>query len=132
METKDAVKLAVDILKESAQITKEVQEQQNIVRDDIQYILRVILEANAEDLKTCNTYIAARYPDITQYTPFNCSLCMVSSSAIDAMSITQLQDSLLVVIGALNNMLSSYKLHRIIDSGAKIAVKHAVEGTLKQ
>lgn len=50
METKDAIKLAADICKESVEITKDVQEQQNVVREDIQYVLDVILRANADEL----------------------------------------------------------------------------------
>ena len=56
---------------------------------------------------------------------------IVPSSVVAAMSVTQLQNSLLVAIGALNNMISSYKLLRIVSGGAKIAAKHAIEGNLK-
>lgn len=131
METKDAIKLAADICKESVEITKDVQEQQNVVREDIQYVLDVILRANADELKNCNSYITNKYPDLTQFTPINCFLCVVPSSVVAAMSVTQLQNSLLVAIGALNNMISSYKLLRIVGGGAKIAAKHAIEGNLK-
>ena len=131
METKDAIKLAADICKESVEITKDVQEQQNVVREDIQYVLDIILRANADELKNCNSYITNKYPDLTQFTPINCSLCVVPSSVVAAMSVTQLQNSLLVAIGALNNMISSYKLLRIVGGGAKIAAKHAIEGNLK-
>lgn len=131
METKDAIKLAADICKESVEITKDVQEQQNVVREDIQYVLDVILRANADELKNCNSYITNKYPDLTLFTPINCSLCVVPSSVVAAMSVTQLQNSLLVAIGALNNMISSYKLLRIVSGGAKIAAKHAIEGNLK-
>jgi hypothetical protein len=47
------------------------------------------------------------------------------------MSITQLQNSLLVAAGALNNMLASYKFLRTVGGGAKIAAKQAIEGALK-
>lgn len=132
METKKVIKLATDICKESVEISKDVKEQQNIVRKDIQYMYDVISRANINEMRNCNTYIANKYPDITQYTPFNYSLRVVPNVVIDAMSITQLQHSLLVAMGALNNMLSSYKLLRIIGGGAKIAVKQAIEGALKQ
>ena len=132
METKRVIKLAADICKESVEISKDVKEQQNIVRKDIQYMYDVILRANISELRNCNTYIANKYPDITLYTPFNYSLHVVPCAVVDAMSITQLQHSLLVAMGALNNMLSSYKLLRIIGGGAKIAVKQAIERALKQ
>lgn len=67
-----------------------------------------------------------------QFTPHNCFLTVVPSNVVEVMSITQLQNSLLVAAGALNNMLASYKLLRIIGGGAKIAAKQAVEGALKQ
>ena len=97
----------------------------------MQHIFNAVLRANAEELKTCNSYITNKYPDLVQFTPYNCFLTVVPSNIVEGMSITQLQNSLLVAAGALNNMLASYKFLRIIGSGAKIAAKQAIEGALK-
>ena len=132
MNNRDGIKLFADACKESVEISKDIKEQQDIVREDVQNILSVILRANVEELKACNSYITNKYPDIIQFTPYNCSLCIVPSSVVAAMSVTQLQNSLLVAIGALNNMISIYKLLRIVGGGAKIAIQQAVEGALKQ
>lgn len=132
MDNQDRIKLFADACKESFEVAKDVKEQQDIVREDLQHIFNTVLRANAEELKTCNSYITNKYPDLVQFTPHNCFLTVVPSNIVEGMSITQLQNSLLVAAGALNNMLASYKFLRIIGCGAKIAAKQAVEGMLKQ
>ena len=131
MDNQDRIKLFADACKESFEVAKDVKKQQDIVREDLQRIFNVVLRANAEELKTCNSYITNKYPDLTQFTPHNCFLTVVPSNVVEDMSITQLQNTLLVAAGALNNMLASYKFLRIIEGGAKIVVKQAIEGTLK-
>ena len=131
MEAKDAIKLAAEVCKESVEISKDIKEQQDIVRQDLQHIFDAVLRANAEELKACNSYITNKYPDLTQFTPANCFLSVVPSNVVEAMSVVQLQSSLLVAAGALNNMLASYKLLRIIGGGVKIAAEQAIEGNLK-
>lgn len=131
MDSRDGIKLFAEACKETFEIAKDIKEQQDIVRDDLQHIFNVVLRANAEELKVCNSYITNKYPDLTQFTPTNCFLTIVPSDVVEAMSVLQLQNSLLVAAGALNNMLANYKLLRIVGSGAKIAVKQAIEGTLK-
>jgi len=132
MDNRDGIKLFADACKESFEVAKDVKEQQDIVREDLQHIFNAVLRANVEELKVCNSYITNKYPDLTQFTPHNCLLTVVPSNVIEGMSVIQLQNSLLVAAGALNNMLASYKLLRIIGGGAKIAAKQAVEGALKQ
>ena len=127
----DEKKLVLDICNEYAIISKDVKEQQKQVREDIQIILNAILHANKEDLKSCNSYVTNKYPDIVQFTPNNCCLSIVSYNVIEEMSVLQLQITLLVVIGALNNMLSNYKLSRVLEGGTKILIKQAIEGSLK-
>lgn len=131
MDNQDRIKLFADACKESFEVAKDVKKQQDIVREDLQRIFNVVLRANAEELKTCNSYITNKYPDLVQFAPHNCFLTVVPSKVVEDMSITQLQNTLLVAAGALNNMLASYKFLRIIEGGAKIVVKQAIEGTLK-
>ena len=131
MDNQDRIKLFADACKESFEVTKDVKKQQDIVREDLQRIFNAVLRANAEELKTCNSYITNKYPDLVQFTPHNCFLTVVPSNVVEDMSITQLQNTLLVAAGALNSMLASYKFLRIIEGGAKIVVKQAIEGTLK-
>ena len=131
MDNQDGIKLFADACKESFEVAKDVKEQQDIVREDLQHIFNVVLRANAEELKACNSYITNKYPDLTRFTPTNCFLTVVPSDVVEAMSVLQLQNSLLVAAGALNNMLANYKLLRIVCGGAKIAVKQAIEGALK-
>lgn len=131
MDNQDRIKLFADACKESFEVAKDVKKQQDIVREDLQRIFNAVLRANAEELKTCNSYITNKYPDLVQFTPHNCFLTVVPSKVVEDMSITQLQNTLLVAAGALNNMLANYKFLRIIEGGAKIVVKQAIEGTLK-
>lgn len=131
MDNQDRIKLFADVCKESFEVAKDVRKQQDIVREDLQRIFNAVLRANAEELKTCNCYITNKYPDLVQFTPHNCFLTVVPSNVVEDMSITQLQNTLLVAAGALNNMLASYKFLKIIEGGAKIVVKQAIEGTLK-
>ena len=131
MDNQDRIKLFADACKESFEVAKDVRKQQDIVREDLQRIFNAVLRANAEELKTCNCYITNKYPDLVQFTPHNCFLTVVPSNVVEDMSITQLQNTLLVAAGALNNMLASYKFLKIIEGGAKIVVKQAIEGTLK-
>lgn len=132
MDNQDRIKLFADICKESFEVAKDVKEQHDIIREDLQHMLNAVLRANVEELKTYNSYVINKYPDLVQFTPHNCFLTVVPSSVVEVMSVTQLQNSLLVAAGALNNMLASYKLLRIVGGGVKIAAKQAIEGALKQ
>ena len=63
MDNQDRIKLFTDACKESFEVAKDVKEQQDIVREDLQHIFNTVLRANAEELKTCNSYITNKYPD---------------------------------------------------------------------
>lgn len=128
MDDKKGIKLVVDACKESIAISKDIQEQNNIIRKDMQYILEVIVRGDAEEMRYCNAYITNRYPDITQFAPCNCFLSVVSYNVVESMSLDQLQSSLLVAVGALNNMLECYKFVRIVIGGVKFVADQAVEG----
>ena len=61
MDDKKGIKLLVDACKESIAISKDIQEQNNIIRKDVQYILEVVVRGDAEEMRYCNAYYHANY-----------------------------------------------------------------------
>ena len=120
-------KRQAEILKECIELQKDVNDYTTKIDRDIFDINIALLGNDMALMQECAIHIKIKYPNFTQALPYNVSLLLPYSIAIEDMTYEQLCHVLITERDALQNLKSEYGLSQGIKRGLELAAKWNAE-----